>query len=260
MRQETIRGTIIRRCSDSYGDIVVAEDEGVRSLYFGDGVLQSSILPRRPGVLITDYSQAMMSALLFRGAPGPVLLIGLGGCSLVNFLVSAVPGCSLDVVEVRGMVIELACEFFLLPGCGERLRVVHSSGQDFVRGSDCGCYDLILVDAFDDGGPAAGLLEEEFLTACRDRLRKGGIFAINVWNRPRDCFPELFSRVRGVFGKGALKLLLGEAYGNAVIFGFEESAMPGDLFSYGDRARRLRKQHRINYPLYLRRLYVQNLG
>jgi len=256
--RELIKGTIIGRWRDGYGEIVVAEDGGIRSLYFGDGVLQSAILPDRPEALIMDYGQAMMCALLFRNAPESALLIGLGGCSLVNFLLKAAPTCILDVIELRGKVIEIAYEFFLPPGGNERLRIVQGAGEDFVRQRDCPRYDLILVDAFDDGGPAAPLLDREFLGACRGRLNRRGVFAINVWNRPRDDFPALFAKIGDVFGSNTSKLLLSEAYRNAIVFGFEDFTMPGDLHAYREAAKALGKKHLVNFPLYLRRLYWQN--
>ncbi len=256
--RDMIVGTVIQRTSDSFGDIVVAEHNGVRSLYFGDGELQSSILIDKPEALITDYSQAMMCALLFCDTPESILLIGLGGCSLVNFLLGAVPRCSVDVVEIREKVIDLACKFFLPAGGNERLRIVHGAGEDFIRQRDCSSYDLILVDAFDEDGPAGPLLEETFLTVCRRRLRRGGIFVINVWNRPRDNFPAFLARVTTVFGGNTLKLLLAEAYRNAIVFGFDDPAMPGNLPGYRDAAKRLQKEHRISLPMYLRLLYWQN--
>jgi spermidine synthase len=256
-----IKGTIISRCRDRYGEIVVADYEGMRSLYFGDGVLQSCILLDRPEALIMDYSQAMVSALIFGKAPESVLLIGLGGCSLVNFLLRAVPRCSLDVVEIRQQVIKVAREFFLLPGPTGKLKIVCGEGQEFIRGQDRGGsagYDLILVDAFDDDGPAAPLMEEGFLMSCHGLLNRGGLFVMNVWNRPKDNFPAFFARVCDVFGSNTLKLLLAEAYRNAIVFGFEDPSSPGDLPHYRSEAKGLQREYGINFPMYLRLLYQQN--
>ena len=109
-----------------------------------------------------------------------------------------------------------------------------------------------------DGGPAAPLLDREFLGACQGRLNRRGVFAINVWNRPRDDFPALFAKIGDVFGSNTSKLLLSEAYRNAIVFGFEDFTMPGDLHAYREAAKALRKKHLVNFPLYLRRLYWQN--
>jgi spermidine synthase len=78
----------------------------------------------------------MISALLFMAEPRSVLLIGLGGCSLVHFLRAAFPTCSIYVVEIREAVIDLAHDFFLLPQGNPHLRVFHVSGQDFIMNKE----------------------------------------------------------------------------------------------------------------------------
>ncbi len=110
------KGDIIFWTRDEYGEILVVDAGKVRSLYFGDGVLQSNIIPGQPETLIEDYNQAIMGALMFMNEPRSVLLIGLGGCTLVNYLLSEFPLCRVDAVEIRQKVIDLAQEFFLLPG------------------------------------------------------------------------------------------------------------------------------------------------
>lgn len=258
MKEENIKGTIVCSLRDTYGEIVVADDGNVRSLYFGDGV-QSCIRLDQPDMLIEEYGRAMMSALLFMNNPGSVLIIGLGGCSLINFLLKAFPQCAIDIVEIRRTVIDLARKFFLLPGEHEHLKIFHDSGQDFVcQGKDPGGYDLVLVDAYDENGPAAPLLKKDFIASCRARLNGSGVFAMNVWNRPSDNFPALYSSVREIFEGHTLKLPLGEAYNNVIIFGFVDTCTKPDLLEYRSMAERLQREHRISFPRFLRYLHWQN--
>lgn len=257
-----IKGTIVSRCRDEFGEIIIADRGTKRCMYFGGGVLQSSIRLDRPGALVEEYNHAMMSALLFRGCPRSVLMIGLGGCSLVNFLLKAFPDCVIDVVELRRQVIDLARDFFILPGENPNLKIFHASGQDFVQRSDgeCGTYDLILIDAFDDSGPAAALTDKRFLTLCRTRLNKDGIFAVNLWNGPEDNFPGIYARLLKVFGNNALRLFLAEAYQNAIVFGFDNPEMYADLSAYKVAAKDMQKKYNVNFPRYLRQLYWQNFN
>src|SRR5574340_596687 len=155
MGEKRIKGAILKHCRDEFGEIIVAEDDGVRSLFFGDGILQSSIRLHQPGRVIGEYNQSMLSCLLFAGEPRSVLLIGLGGASLVHFLLRAFPSIAIDVVEIRRQVIDLAYEYFLLPKWNPNLKIFNAAGQDFVRKPEleCGGYDLIIVDAFDSSGP-----------------------------------------------------------------------------------------------------------
>jgi spermidine synthase len=259
MGKKSIKGDIVHWSRDSHGEIVVADDGGLRSLYFGD-ILQSSIGLDSPETLIEDYNRAMMSALIFRDNPRKVLLIGLGGCSLIHFLLNAFPECTIDAVEIRQKVIDLAHDFFLLPRRNSHLGIFLAAGHDFMRRPRNGGnrYDLIIIDAFDEDGPAASLLEKDFLASCRASLNEGGIFAINLWSRPKDNFPSVYDSLRQAFGNITLKLLLGEAYWNALAFGSNSGELFLDLPSYRPGARERQRKYGIDFPKYLKFLYWQN--
>ncbi|MHB8882313.1 MAG: spermidine synthase [Thermodesulfovibrionales bacterium] len=257
-----IKGSIIKHCRDEFGEIFIADKEGTRSLYFSDGILQSSIRLDRPGSIIEDYNQSIMSSLLFLKEPRSVLLIGLGGCSLVHFLLRTFPGCAVDVVEIRQQVIDLAYEYFLLPRWNPNLRIFHSAGQDFVRQQPEGgkTYDLIIVDAFDDDGPAAALSNASFIDACRARLTEGGICAMNLWHRPKDDFPRRHAEFREVFGGNTLKLFPDEHGWNVIVFGFTGPIDSAALASYRKKARMFEQAYDINFPKYLKYVSWQNFG
>lgn len=77
MPEDRIKGSVICRCQDEYGEIIVAEEGNKRTLYFGEGIMQSTIQTDRPDLLLEDYNEAMMSGLIFKSSPESVLLIGL---------------------------------------------------------------------------------------------------------------------------------------------------------------------------------------
>lgn len=262
MPESGIKGAVICRRRDEYGEIIVAEEGNKRTLYFGKGITQSTIRTDRPDVLLEDYNEAMTSALIFKSEPRSVLLIGLGGCSLVHFLLKALPDCTVDVVEIRRQVIDLSREFFLLPADNAHLRIFHASGGDYIahRSKNSRNYDMIIVDAFDETGPAVSLLEKEFLSSCRMRLNENGVFIINLWNSPEHNFPALYWSIQNAFSNNTLKLLLSESYRNAVAFGFENPATCRNLPDYRRRAADLQSKYGINFPRYLKYLYWQNFN
>lgn len=259
MGRKSIAGDIVHWSRDGYGEIVVADNGGVRSLYFGE-ILQSSIRLDRPGTLVEEYGRAMMSPLIFRNDMRDVLMIGLGGCSLIHFLLGALPGCSIDAVELRRQVIDVARDFFLMPSEDPRLEVFHAAGEDFMRehADGGGKYDLIMIDAFDDDGPAFPLLEKDFLALCRSGLNQGGVFAINLWCRPKDNFPAVYEDLREAFGDNTLKLRIGESYWNAIVLGSDDPRLFRDLLSYRRAARELQLKYGIDFQKYLKFLYWQN--
>ena len=262
MGERKIKGNILRHCRDEYGEIFVADNNGTRSLYFGDGILQSSIRLDQPGFILEDYNQSIMSCLLFHREPRSVLLIGLGGCSLLHFLLRAFPDCSVDVVEIRRQVIELAYEYFLLPRWNPHLKIFHAAGQDFIRrqAEEDANYDLIIVDAFDDGGPAAALSGKPFLNACMQRLKEDGICVMNLWHRPKDDFSGLYTAFQEAFGGNTLKLVPDEKCWNAIVFGFAGSTVSRDFAAHRQKAKRLEQLYDINFARYLKYICWQNFG
>jgi spermidine synthase len=262
MSERRVQGAVICRRRDEYGEIVVADEGKKRSLYFGEGTVQSTIRTDSPDLLLEDYNEAMMSALIFKSDPGSVLLIGLGGCSLVHFLLKALPGCTIDIAEIRKQVIDLSRDYFYLPAENPKVRIYHAAGSDFIgqRETNFKNYDMIIVDAFDDAGPAVSLLENDFLCACRMQLHHQGVFIINLWNSPGHNFPARYRSIQDAFGNNTLKLLLSESYRNAVVFGFKDSAICRNLPDYRYRAAELQSRFRINFSRYLRYLYWQNFN
>jgi len=262
MSERKIKGSILKHCRDEYGEIFVADNNGTRSLYFGEGILQSSIRLDQPGSILEDYNQSIMSSLIFRENPHSILLIGLGGCSLLHFLLRAFPDSDVDVVEIRQQVIDLAYEYFLLPKWNPHLKIFHAAGQDFImqQAGGKGNYDLIIVDAFDDDGPASALAGAPFLNACRQRLKGDGICVMNLWHRPKDDFPGLYACFQKAFEGNTLKLLPDEKCWNAIVLGFAGQEVSRDLAAYRQTARKLEQLYNINFPRYLKYICWQNFG
>lgn len=76
--------------SDTYDDfeLMLSEQDGVRSLHLGGSMVQSAMRIAAPNELELVYTQCMMGFLLFHPKPGHVLMIGLGGGSLAQVCLS----------------------------------------------------------------------------------------------------------------------------------------------------------------------------
>ncbi len=198
-------GTLIHRSRDAWGTIEIVQDEHIRALHFGNAVRQSAMALHTPCQLVLPYTQAMVAGLLFNNRPRRALLVGLGGGSLVRFLLQYFPHCSLDVVEIREQVAKLARAYFLLPDL-ERLRIHIADGMEFVRQRPATPYDLILVDAYDHAGIAPAVVTAEFYRHCRATLGEEGVLAVNQWGRERASFRALNAALHEAFGKQLLQL------------------------------------------------------
>lgn len=163
------------------------------SLSFTSSLIQSSMRLDAPNELVLDYTRAMMGCLLLNPAPHRVLMIGLGGGSMLKYLHQHLPDAAFTVVEISQAVIDLRGDF-LLPPDSERLHTVCDDGARFLRervrqgaGQDTGPglseearFDVILVDGFDGTGIPPALSSRRFYEDCRAALSEAGVLVANV--------------------------------------------------------------------------------
>jgi spermidine synthase len=153
---------------------------GRRTLEFTPGDVQSEMLLARPDALTLAYARAMMGFALFVPRPRHIVIVGLGGGSLVKFCHRHLPCARITVIELRADVIALR-EQFHVPPDDARLTVVHADAAAYV-GRLAGSADVLLVDGFDQHGLPAALRSAAFYADCRAALADGGVLAANVFS------------------------------------------------------------------------------
>ena len=121
------------------------------------------------------YAAVMDLTREFFEEPGKMLLIGLGGGSVVkNF---AREGWQVDAVEIDPVVTQVAQEYFgLSPSEGT---VFHEDGRQFLLNRD-ERYDVMIIDAFGSSSIPFHLVTQESFGLMASRLNPGGILAINT--------------------------------------------------------------------------------
>lgn len=172
----TIHGELIHRASDEYGELRVFDDGAVRTLCFGESSEQSACLKANPGLLLFEYTQAMLLSQLFVD-PRRVLCLGLGAGSLATALHRACPAALITAVELRQSVIDAARAYFYLPAEIE----VHCQDAGRFIAQDKSRYDLIFSDLYTSEGLSSLQLQRDFLRSCAARLSPEGLMVINCW-------------------------------------------------------------------------------
>ena len=177
-------GVVLHRSVNADRTLEVVAERGGRTLRFGgEAAIQSHMDPRDPERLALAYTRALLLPLAWAPAPGRILLIGLGGGSLVRYLLARLPRAMMTAVDSDPEMPVIARRWFGLPE-DPRLAVHVGDGGDWLTpGAD---WDLILVDAFDAGGPAPLLTDPEFPTRVAPALGRGGALAVNLWARSAD--------------------------------------------------------------------------
>jgi spermidine synthase len=156
-----------------------------RTLEFAPNDIQSEMLLSRPDALVLAYTRAMMCFALFVPRPRHILMVGLGGGSLVKFCHRHFPDCRITVIELRADVIALRAQFQVPPD-DERLTVIHADAAAWLaaqaaQGAGRPDADVIIVDGFDRAGLPGDLANAGFYRDCRTLLHDGGVLVANVF-------------------------------------------------------------------------------
>jgi spermidine synthase len=239
-----------RSCRGKISGPFILDTAGTRHLYFDLRAVQSSMRLDEPDALVTAYAQKMMAFLLFNRAPRHILMIGLGGGSLVKFCHRHLQGTRLTVVEVDPDVIELR-EWFHIPADDERLRVILGDGAEFVQRSDW-TADILLIDAFDPAGVAPSLASDDFYARAFHGLGPNGVLVMNLAGE-RGRYVAHLKRLRRAC-PGPVLLVPVEADGNVLVFAFAQPANAWALESVETTAEELQSEFALEFPRFLHRL------
>ncbi len=187
------------------------QDGSTRRLVFDSAAgetIESEMSLDLPDRLSLLYIRQMMAAValwesrLSSPPPAPrFLLVGLGGGTLSKAVARQFPGGEVTTVEIEPAVVEAARRFFDYQESPRVITVVDDA-RHFLETTD-GRYDVILIDAFDEGGAPPALRSVEFFTLLRDHLKPQGVVISNVhydpWSPARrylasalQVFPHLY--------------------------------------------------------------------
>lgn len=253
-------GLVVHQTQSDDGIIEVVDLADTRSMHFGTLPRQSSMSLRRPHTLELTYTQTMMACLIINPNPKRVLVVGLGGGSLVKFLLYHFPDCYIDVIEYRQDVIDVAQSFFNVPKNDPRLTIYHGDGYLFVQQryfQDEEQYDLLLVDAYDHIGMAASVGVQAFFDACAGLLSSTGVMSINLWGSDRPLFNQTMTRINHSFD-GRTMILPVENKGNVIGLATMQTVTQAYLKKNRAMVEQQEIQFNINLPKFLQALTRQN--
>lgn len=168
---------VLLRKDTQYHRLIVTEDADERHLRF-DRSHQSAMYLDDPYETSFAYPQYLHLALAAKPDARSVLIVGLGGGSLVKRMWRDYPEMRIDVAEIDPAVVDVAYEYFDLPH-DERITVVAEDGRRFLSASDAR-YDIIVMDAYYADALPSHLTTEEFFREADAHLKPGGVVAYNI--------------------------------------------------------------------------------
>ncbi|XP_074523549.1 eEF1A lysine and N-terminal methyltransferase [Halichoeres trimaculatus] len=158
-------------------------------------------------VMVAGLAMLRVGAQQIKDAPLSVLLVGLGGGGLPQFLRDFVPNVFVEVVELDPAVLDVAKEWFgFRPD--ERLVVTLGDGLEHIAALQEGGtrqFDVIMFDVDNKdcsvgmSCPPAAFVETSMLQKVRSLLTPRGVFMLNLVCRDPDLRRSVLERVSAVF-------------------------------------------------------------
>ncbi|GAQ81179.1 spermidine synthase [Klebsormidium nitens] len=165
-----------------FQDVVVFESSTWGRVLVLDGVIQ-----------LTQRDEASYQEMIAHlplcsiEPPKKVLVVGGGDGGVLREVSRHASLEQIDIVEIDGMVIDVAKKFFPDVAIGyedPRVNVHVADGVKFLKETTPGTYDAIIVDSSDPIGPAQQLFERPFFESMAKALRPGGVVctqAESIW-------------------------------------------------------------------------------
>ena len=163
---------------------VVQRPDGSRSLKLNEGVAVHSLW-RRDSVLTGGVWDTFLLVPPLADRPVErILVIGNAGGTIARAYGELYPHVRIDGVEIDPEVSEAGHRYLGLED-NSNLRVIAADGRPYLQLTD-ETYDVMVVDAYHQPYIPFYLATEEFFRLARERLRPGGVLALNVAVVPGD--------------------------------------------------------------------------
>ena len=205
-----LRGQIEYEVKSDYSRIRVRKKGNVRTLGFvrdsGEEVVESIVDLDKPHELLVDYTRYMFLSYLFQPTQKKVLIVGLGGGSMVHFLNHYDPKVMTDVVEIDPAIVKVAEKYFKVRS-EDNVNIITSDGFEYLKKTEK-TYDVVYMDAFlkptdetDETGVPLRLKTIRFYKEIQSKLSPDGLVVFNInpnsgidddVKNIRDAFPQTY--------------------------------------------------------------------
>ncbi len=206
----TSQGRVEFEVKSKYSHILIRRKGNMRTMIFvrdsGEEAMETQMDLANPHELHFTYLRYLFLSYVFRPEQEKVLIVGLGGGSMVRFLKRYDPGVHVDAVEIDPAVVRIAEKYFGVRSEGN-VNIITADAFDYLAKTDSQ-YDVIYMDAFlkpskdtDSSGVPLKLRTLRFYEGVQKKLKPGGLVVFNLNPHPklrgdvktiRDAFPQTY--------------------------------------------------------------------
>jgi spermidine synthase len=189
-----------------YRNILVTEDAVRRCMRFtiadAGGQNQSCRFLDNHDKLVFPYAKMVLSSLLVQDNPQRILIIGLGGGTLVHTYQALFPQSEIVVVEIDEAVVRVAERFFDFK-TSAKIKSLPEDGRLYIKraGIRKEKFDLVILDAFNGDYIPEHLMTAEFLQEVKALLPANGMVVANTFSSSRlyGAESQTYAQVFGQF-------------------------------------------------------------
>ncbi len=243
------------RASLDMSELLISEQNGLRTLHFGSEWVQGRMRISRPAELMLGYAQDMCAPLLLVPAPKQVYVAGLGVGSLPRWALANWEASlkRMEIVELRPDVLALTRGAFPLPTDDPRVVLTLGDAAKVITERPAASVDWMWVDCYDGRGRVGALESDEFYAAAHAALKPKGVFVANMWSSVTRYRGGL-RRLRAIFGHYNIVLLPAIATENVTVIATKSTLPALDSRAIQARARALQAEHKLPFERWLKAL------
>jgi Spermidine synthase len=196
---------IVHQERSLYRNILVTEDEERLCMRFTvtelNGLNQSCRFFDDHDKLVFPYAKMVLSSLMIQDNPSSILILGLGGGTLVHTYKTLFPNAKITIVEIDEAVVDVAKKYFDFEET-DLIRTEVVDGRVYIKreGLKGTKYDLIILDAFTGEYIPEHLMTAEFLEEVKKLLPENGMLIANTFSTSR-LYAAESNTYRQVFGE-----------------------------------------------------------
>lgn len=218
-------GVVEFETKSAFSHIRVYKKGNVRTMAFvrdnGQEAYESQVDLDKPHELFITYVPFMFTSYLIRPKQEKVLIVGLGGGSMIHFLRRYDPEIQIDAIEIDPAVVDIAKKYFAVPSEG-KVKLLTEDGLKYLEATDAK-YDVIYMDAFlkpsaetDKTGAPLKSRTLVFYESIQKKLNPDGLVVFNL-NPHADLDDDLATIKKGF--KQAYVFKLAKGQGSVVVAG-----------------------------------------
>src|SRR5690606_21269328 len=188
-----------------YRNILVTEDDERLCMRFTvtelNGLNQTCRFFDDHDRLVFPYAKMVLSSLMVKDNPESILILGLGGGTLVHTYSTLFPQAKIKIVEIDQAVVDVAEEYFDYKDT-DLISTEVVDGRVFIKreGLRGAKYDLVILDAFTGEYIPEHLMTTEFLQEVKRLLPDNGMLIANTFSTSR-LYAAESNTYREVFGE-----------------------------------------------------------